>query len=86
MEHEALEPDEALDLEAQRAHERDDQEAEHPAQHHAGHADQQALQQENREDVALAGAFALATSALAAWIPARRAARADPVDMLRGAT
>ncbi|MFZ9485229.1 MAG: ABC transporter permease [Alphaproteobacteria bacterium] len=35
---------------------------------------------------ALAGAFALATSALAAWIPARRAARAAPVDMLRGAT
>ena len=33
MEHEALQPDEALDLEAQRAHEGDDQEAEQPAQH-----------------------------------------------------
>jgi lipoprotein-releasing system permease protein len=35
---------------------------------------------------AIAGAFALSSAAVAGWLPARRAARANPVDIIRGAT
>jgi lipoprotein-releasing system permease protein len=35
---------------------------------------------------AIAAAFALGSAAVAGWLPARRAARANPVDIIRGAT
>jgi lipoprotein-releasing system permease protein len=35
---------------------------------------------------AIAGGFALAAAVIAAWLPARRAARVQPVDILRGGT
>ena len=35
---------------------------------------------------AISGAFALASSLLASWVPARRAARVNPVDIVRGAS